>query len=349
MTNMGTRVNNFWHAISRSTALTLIGDLLRRANAPRAADRAYRKVLKEQMDPSLDAKMILRRAQVSIDLGNIHHALPMVERSIPLARRVKDYPSLILAYNYRGIIARKQSQWDASITYYQRALASARRFGSNPEVAENIYNNLGIALEKKGSYRSALRYLKKGLALARDSGSPESASISLNNIGIAYDNLNRFDEAIESYLESLSLKELIGYRHGMAQTTHNLGFVHEHAGKPDLAFSWYAKSLALKLGFTHDKHGIAQTQSNLGRLFRQKGDLKKARTLLQPAARVLRTVGDDFGFAEAREELARVEKAARKYSAARVATIDAIKVFTKLRLSKDAGRCRRLLREIPAM
>ena len=192
----------------------------------------------------------------------------------------------------------------------------------------------------------ALRYLKRGLSLAKELGDPESISKSLNNLGIAYDNLGEYENAIASYRESLRLKQLIGYRHGMAQTLHNLALVYEHAGKLDLALSWYTKSLALKRGVTHDKHGVAQTQSNLGRIFRRRGKLNKARALLHLAVRVLRQVGDNYGFAEASEELARVETAAGNYLAARNAANDAYKIFSHLKLVKDARRCRRFLAAI---
>jgi tetratricopeptide (TPR) repeat protein len=344
-----TQFEQSWTDLPAERALILIGDMLRKANAPRAADKAYRDASKRKRDPALNPKIILRRAQATLDLGNINQASPMIEKALTLAKQVKDYPSMVLAYNHLGIIARKQSRWDNAISYYRRALKKAQQFKSDPEDIQNIYNNLGIAFEKKGIYRSALRYLKHGLSLAHTLGDPESVSKSLNNLGIAYDNLREYEDAIESYRESLRLKQLIGYRHGMAQTTHNLALVYEHAGKLDLALSWYAKSLALKKGVTHDKHGIAQTQSNLGRIFRQTGKLNKARVLLHLSIRVLRQVGDNYGFAEASEELAHVEIATGNYLAARNAATDAYKTFFHLKLVRDAGRCRQLLATIPTV
>jgi tetratricopeptide (TPR) repeat protein len=347
VTGVNLRGERLWAELSQPTAVMLVGDLLRSANAPRSAGGLYSQVPKRKGDNALTAKILLKRAQAALDLGDINEAVPLIEKSLPVAWSVKDHTSIVLAYNYLGIISRKRSQWDLALSYYRRALTMARRYGEDLQMVEDLYNNLGIVLEKKKSYRLALRYLKMGLDLARQSGNPQSAAQSLNNLGIAYDNLRKFDDAIASYLESLRLKELIGYRHGIAQTTHNLGLVFEHAGKQDLALYWYAKSLGLKKGLTHDKHGIAQTQSNLGRLFRQQGKVRKARKLLQRAVRVLRHVGDDFGLGEAAEELARLENEARRYSEARTAANDALQIYRKLRLSNDAARCRNLLRKIP--
>lgn len=218
--------------------------------------------------------------------------------------------------------------------------------GANPEDRANLKNNLGIVLDKKKRYKDALKYLKAGLRFARNQGDIESLSESFNNIGIVYDNLGHFTKALKNFKESIRLKELIGHTYGIGQTFHNLGLAYERIKDFDNAIKWYNKSLSVKRALTKDLHGIAQTESNLSRIYFEKEMLQRARKFAIKSLQVLRQRKDSFGIAEGAENLAKIELKLKKYSAANVAVNEAITAFASLKLANDTVRCRRLKRTI---
>lgn len=113
-----------------------------------AAVRAYGRGLSPLADP---AELLLQRALARRELGRHAAAARDMRRSFALL------PSPERAL-FLGDLATAHEDLDEALTWYRRAIALHPRYA-------RAYNNLGVALLRRGDARAARRYLRRALSL----------------------------------------------------------------------------------------------------------------------------------------------------------------------------------------
>ena len=169
-----------------------------------------------------------------------------------LAKSLNNEEELGLAYISHGGIRMSISYKDTTAEYYLLKAAeqfnklSAKQNGKLNAGLPALYNNLGIIFREKGDLTKANDYTRKGINLARKTGSSNDLIRLLNNKGwllLRYDSiseaLNAFDEAL-----SLSKKEAsLLY----ASSLYSKGLWHEKVGDTTEALSHYRTALNIAI------------------------------------------------------------------------------------------------------
>jgi tetratricopeptide (TPR) repeat protein len=231
---------------------------------------------------SFYAHMCLGIADVR--LGLYKPALYDFKRAIPLAN---DKNRLQVVYNWIGSTFHYLGDEKDSLMYDFRSLKLARELNNASDESANIGNIAGI-YKNEGKYQKALLYDKKSLALRQ---TKKGKAISYNNIAMDYADMNQYPKAIKYETKALNLNESIGNYYGTAISYLNLGWLNTLDKNYVSAKKQILKGLLMekKIG---NKDWIGTGYRYLGRLYRNKGNNKKAYVYYEKAYNMFKISGD---------------------------------------------------------
>lgn len=145
----------------------------------------------------------------------------VAQQGIQLSLSMSNDSTLGQFYKAVGIYHEKAGSLDSAIYYYNEALTKR---GAN-QLA--LYNNIGLAYNRSGSYLEGIQYLEKAIVEAQQTGNINAEAVISNNIGSAHRTIGNPERAIEFYLKSLELKEQLGDERGKLFALLNLVRVQE--------------------------------------------------------------------------------------------------------------------------
>lgn len=172
------------------------------------------------------------------------------------------------ALNTQGIYFWIQSDYDAALEHYEKALAVRQEINDQKGIA-GAYNNMGLIYSDKGDYDSALKYFEKSLAIKKKVGDQNGVANSLGNIGSVYQNQGHFAKAIEYQLECLMIMEQLKDAKGAAGTMNNIAMLYEQQQDFDNALTFYKKSKEIYMK-TNNKRGLAFNYMGIGGIYKTK-------------------------------------------------------------------------------
>ena len=181
-----------------------------------------------------------------------------------------------------------------AISASTRALEAARRAGDRASEAYAL-NALGI-IERLGSDRQAVAYLRQALALFREIGDQFGIACSLTIMGSCDWRQGRYRQAARHRRQALVLFREIGDAPGEAQVLLGLGLAEAQQGHYPAAADHFRQAHACytELG---DQHGRAHALGNLGLIDGQLGRYPEAAARLQQALALFLEVKDRNGTA----------------------------------------------------
>ncbi|MDA8298996.1 MAG: tetratricopeptide repeat protein [Deltaproteobacteria bacterium] len=217
-------------------------------------------------------------------LGLYKPALYDFKRAIPLAN---DKNRLMLVYSWIGSTFDSVGDEKDSLMYDFRSLKLAREL-NNKSIESDDINNIAAIYKNEGKYQKALHYLKKSLSLHK---TKKGKAISYNNIAMVYSDMNNYPEAIKYQTKALNLNESIGDYYGTAGSYLNLGALNTSDKNYISAKKEILKGLLMekKIG---NKDWIGVGYKYLGRLYRNKGNNKKAYVYYEKAYNMFKISGD---------------------------------------------------------
>ncbi len=137
-----------------------------------------------------------------------------------------------------------------AIKYQYEALEYLKDI-SNPRLAGNIYNSLGVAFNSLGKPDSAIMYYEKSLALKQKSGNIYSIMITRNNLCILIDYKKNPEKCEECLLKLLTDQLKVNDTKGIALTFLNLSVQYNYHNQCNKAIS-YLDSTGYYLSFSDD-------------------------------------------------------------------------------------------------
>jgi len=215
---------------------------------------------------SFYAHICLGMADVRLGLYNT--AIYDFKHAIPLAN---DKNRLMIVYNWIGGTFDSVGNKKDALMYDFRSLKIARELNNTSGESNDINNIAGIYVNES-NYKKALHYFKKSLALRR---TKKGKAVVYGNIGTVYSDMNNYAEAINYTTKALNLSESIGNYYVAAQDYLNLGDNYIYVKNYPTAQRYILKGISMekKIG---NKKWIGVGYRYLGRLYRNKGDNKKA-------------------------------------------------------------------------
>ncbi|MCE7996722.1 MAG: tetratricopeptide repeat protein [Roseivirga sp.] len=213
-------------------------------------------------------------------------------QAIDLFSQLDSIPQLAMATNQLGNHMSGLGMNREAIEEYEKAIAASRSIGDSLSVGF-YYNNLGLVLKDLGEYQKALTALYRSLELKEDyEGSDRSISSSLLNIGLVLDFLQKPEESLTFYGRAITYKSKAGDSLGIARTYANMAVIHKNQLRYDSAINLIGLSNDI-LRFYPDEEDLHYVnQTNLGNLFKRKGDFKAAEEYLQSALSIAQKMGD---------------------------------------------------------
>jgi tetratricopeptide (TPR) repeat protein len=105
--------------------------------------------------------------------------------------------------------------------------------------------NIGIAHGQLGRYQEAVRYIRRGIALAHEVGIVQLEGKARKELGIVLFKMRHHDKAVAELRQALTLLRHVGYRPQEAETLVALGNALSAQGLADAADDAWRQSLRL--------------------------------------------------------------------------------------------------------
>ncbi len=217
------------------------------------------------------------------EIGELKLALEHMKKAESLT---SDKRSLMLVYNWLGLIYSGMGYSDNAILYYNRSLRLARSLGDRRGQATVLNNIAGIYYEKR-ELDKALGYYEESLRLTTNE--KEKAAI-YNNIAMIYDQKGDYQKAVEYSQKAIEIEERYGDYHGASISKLNLGGIYREMKDYEKAEKYLLEGLegVKKVG---DKYWEATGYVYLGLLYRDKGNKKTAKDYLTRAYDLFKSIG----------------------------------------------------------
>ncbi len=234
------------------------------------------------------------------EIGELKLALEHMKKAESLT---SDKRSLMLVYNWLGLIYSGMGYWDNAILYYNRSLRLARSLGDRRGQA-TILNNIAGIYRDKGELDKALRYYEESLRLTTDE---KEKATTYNNIAVIYTEKGDYQKAVEYLQKAIEIGERYGDYHEVSQRKLNLGVIYIKMKDYEKAEKYILEGLegVRKVG---DKYWEAVGYKYLGWLYRDKGNKKTAKDYLTRAYNLYKSIGAERNAEEVLSYIRELEK-----------------------------------------
>lgn len=168
------------------------------------------------MGDSLKAYIMIERIVAIFNGGDLMGANAYADTLISFGRKAGVNEAVIQGEQVKGVVFRRNEQYDSALTCYTHALDATISDG-NIEMEQSIADCIAVLYAETRRNSEALEFAKRSLRLAREMSDTTAIISSISTIGAIYTNEDRFSDVIEelspyfSMTESLSPPNLIKF------------------------------------------------------------------------------------------------------------------------------------------
>jgi CHAT domain-containing protein/Tfp pilus assembly protein PilF len=207
----------------------------------------------------------------SLNLLGTHHAfnarrpekaLPYLEESLEISKRLRDRPGESQALLYLGLAQRAAFQYEQARQYMQQALAIRRELGDKVGEAD-ILQHLGSL--HSGGFQDcdkAREILEQALAIKSASPDREGESAVLSSLSTAHLCLGNNEKVIEYSERALAIKKELNDEAGQILFLNSIAGAYGNSGLFEKARGYYERALAI----AREKRLASEEASTLGML-----------------------------------------------------------------------------------
>ncbi len=180
--------------------------------------------------------------------------------------------------------------FERMLSIANQALDRAERYSLH-ELQPKIWNIIGSAYVKIGTYEEALNYWVKALTLFEELVDKSGVAIVTGNMGAVYMNLGSYSKSLDYYNKALAAHEELGEKSGIARVLGNIGNVYNSLGSFDKALEYMSNALFIheELG---EKAAAALVTGNIGLVYDSLGSYNKALEYMTKALRAHEELGE---------------------------------------------------------
>lgn len=164
---------------------------------------------------ALRAKAVAASGALAYRQGDYERARSLADASLALHRALGDDLETARAVGELGNIAVALGELDDAMAKYADASERFRQLGDRTRVAQ-VIANMGAVANMRGDYVEGRRLTLEALALQRESGNTEAATISLHNLARIELRTGRLADAAALLGEGLEAAQQLDYRELMA-------------------------------------------------------------------------------------------------------------------------------------
>src|SRR5262249_25016192 len=185
--------------------------------------------------------------------------------------------------------------WPGRELSTRRTTTCARLFDLFAELGDatgqsDVYNGICAVYEQQGNVTDGFAHARRGLDLARISGSPQALARNLNGVGWYHVLLGEPERALTHCRQALAISREIGDRRTQAVTLDSLGYAHYLLGQYQQAIEHFQRSSAIQREL-NNQHSHANHLDLLGDVHYAAGDHNAARDAWQQALNILDRLG----------------------------------------------------------
>ncbi|OQA02232.1 MAG: Sensor histidine kinase YehU [Bacteroidetes bacterium ADurb.Bin408] len=174
---------------------------------------------------------------------------------------------------YLGTLYYKDEIYDSALYYF--SLTDNDKAYDNKSIRTMILNNIGGIYDYLEEYATAIRYFKRALLMAQETGDSFFITMCLNNIGSSYLALDSFDLAV-IYLD-LAIASGKKYDHLqlLASSLSNRGLIYENDSLPEKALECYKQAFYYDSVY-NNYYGMMVSHNNIAKIYFALDDIKNA-------------------------------------------------------------------------
>ncbi len=286
---------------------------------------------------------------VYLNQSNYQKALSEFNKSLSIKEAIVDKKGIASTLNNIGVIYLYTGDHYKALDKFVRSLAIRKEIQDNHGLASG-HNNIALVYSALGDYGKALEEDYIALQIyddIKDQNSNEYAN-TLMNIGVLYNDQGNHQKALDHYFKALKITESLGNKKSIGNLLNNIGNIYTKNGQAikdvandellkkkkleynNMALQQYYRSLKVKEEIK-DVDGIAGTYMNIGGVYSDQKDYKKASDQFLKALKIEEEIGQKQGISLCNQNLGALCMMTKEYSEARVYLDKA------LNLSKSIG------------
>ncbi len=241
-----------------------------------------------------EAERFWELGEKASEAGKYKEALSYYNKSLSLCGNDLE----CVASNMNGIGAVYEAQDDdkKALTYYEQALAAARRINNRDLIATNLFTTGAVYYRTYNQYVKALARMQESERIFRQLGDGKSLAIVLFNIGKVYNATGRYDKSLALFNESLKLNRQSGNRQGIAVNLNLIGNAYAGLGQYEKPLPYYQEALGI-LRKLDNRIELATTLRNIGDAYCDLLERDRALTYYNEALDILKRANSSFDLA----------------------------------------------------
>ncbi|MGM9817529.1 MAG: tetratricopeptide repeat protein [Paludibacteraceae bacterium] len=236
-----------------------------------------------------------------IDEGRYAEMIPVAEKSIVMAQKLKDSVALCDSYSKLGIAYFRLGSFDKALSYTQKELQIEEALNDSGNISSSL-NTLGAIYMVNDKPDLAEACLKKAIAIERSLKRDEFLAIRLGMLSDTYLKMGREQEALACISEALALDSIGGREEKIAIRQSQMGDVYFAMKCYTEAEVLYTKALATfrRIG-RRNSEAICLRQ--MGNIYAQKGQTADAEKVFLQCVDICQKTGNLFIETKAYENL----------------------------------------------
>jgi two-component system NarL family sensor kinase len=228
----------------------------------------------------------------AIDISN---AQKYAQELIEFSQKVKFKKGEAKGYTNFGSSFYLQGDYIKAVENYERASAISTEIGDRSGIAAAI-NNIAVARQQQGNFLAALKSYLDALKIFEELKEEKRAALATSNIGVIYYERKEFARSLDYALKALAIWEKLKVKAQISICSNNVANNYSSLKKEDKAIFYYEKALENGNG-DRDPYNTGRIYHNLGMIFMDRKDYKKAESLLTRSIPLKESVGDKEGIA----------------------------------------------------
>lgn len=238
-----------------------------------AADNSFQ-VASQNQDTLSQVGALVNKGSVFETIAEYPKALDFYLEALTLAESSKNKRAIATAYISLAVFYSSIENPDLAISYNKKALEIYNELNQNIKVVQ-IYSNLGLALDKKGSYDSARYFLEKGYTIAENIGSEFGKAITELNLGLNSYRIKDYSKSLEQFDRVNIFFSKVNDGYGMCLCNYNYCRIYRALGQKDKAIEYglTALKIAQEKQLLNEIEGITEQLSGL---YEERNDMTNA-------------------------------------------------------------------------
>ena len=253
-----------------------------------------------ESDTPLAARASGRLGQCWIDLGQEAEGSSCLSQAAELWQKLADPEEEADLMTMLAASLRRQGRLEEARDCLGRCLELWEDLG-NSEASASVCGCLGMIDIDLGGYARAAESFQRAAELFQEQGKSKQEAEALANLASSYHLQGYLNQALDCYSRSLEIFESMGYSQGCSQTLANMGLIHQSQGELSLAEEHLKRSLEER--DESDQAGSAGVLISLGITAQLQGDWDASQRYLEQAAKTYEQLGDRSGYSLAQNNL----------------------------------------------